>query len=434
MLVIFIALVVLALLVAWAKVPPFVAFLVVAIGAALGLGIAPDKVPAVLEKGVGGTLGSMAALIVLGAIFGKIVAESGAAQRIADALVGWFGEHRLPWAMLFTGFVVGIPLFYNVGFVLLVPLVFAVVARYNLSAVHLGLPLLAALSVTHGFLPPHPSPTALVPLFGADMRTTLWYGLLVALPTAIIAGPILVNYLPKKAYFYIKQEKNNSTTGQLPGTAISFLTALLPVLLLGLSAGLPLLVGNDSPFKPWLALCSDPTVIILCSLLIGIYSLGISMGHTIQTVMGWGESAIRDIAGLLLIIAGAGMLKQVLVESGISTQIGNYLQQMPLHPLLLAWGIATAIRVCVGSATVAGMTAAGIVAPLAQKGVADPNLLVLAVGAGSLMLSHVNDSGFWLYKSYFNLSLRDTFRTWTLMETVVGVIGILGVLLLDLFV
>jgi Gnt-I system high-affinity gluconate transporter len=431
MLVILVALAALALLIAWAKVPPFVAFLMVALGAALGLGIAPDKVPAVLEKGVGGTLGSMAALIVLGAMFGKLVAESGAAQRIADALVGWFGERRLPWAMLFTGFVVGIPLFYNVGFVLLVPLVFAVVARYNLSAVHLGLPLLAALSVTHGFLPPHPSPTALVPLFGADMRTTLWYGLLVALPTAIVAGPILVKYLPEKAYLPQKKEKNDTYNGPMPGVANSFLTALLPVILLGASAGLPFWFGTDSPYKPWLALCSDPTFIILCSLLVGTYTLGISMGHPVRTLMGWGESAIRDIAGLLLIIAGAGMLKQVLVDSGVSAQIGSLLQGLPLHPLLLAWGIATAIRVCVGSATVAGMTAAGIVAPLAQNGSADPNLLVLAVGAGSLMLSHVNDSGFWLYKTYFNLSMRDTFRTWTLMETVVGIGGLIGVLVLD---
>lgn len=433
--IIFFALVLLAVLIAWGKVTPFIAFLIVSIVTALGLGIAPDKVPGVIEKGVGGILGSMAALICLGAIFGKIIAESGAAQRIATFLMEAFGEKYLQWAMVLTGFIVGIALFYNVGFVLMVPLVFAVVYQYNLPAVYIGLPLLASLSVTHGFLPPHPSPVALIPLFGADIRTTLLYGLIVGIPTVIIAGPVLTRYLPPVHSVPLSTYRTNiMERSALPGAANSFISALLPVILLALSALASLFIARESVAGQWLALVSDPVIIILISLWIIVYSLGIKHGKKLQQIMGWAEEAIRDIAGLLTIIAGAGMLKQVLVESGISTSIGASLQTMPLHPLLLAWGIATAIRVCIGSATVAGMTAASIVAPMAQNGLADPNLLVLAVGAGSLMLSHVNDSGFWLYKTYFNLSLKDTFRTWSLMETVVGVVGIIGVLILDQFI
>jgi Gnt-I system high-affinity gluconate transporter len=183
--------------------------------------------------------------------------------------------------------------------------------------------------------------------------------------------------------------------------------------------------------KHVISMVSDPVFVLLFALFVGMYTLGSKNGKSISTLMNWCNEAIKDIAGLLFIIAGAGALKQVLVDSGVSTQIGASLQSLPVHPLVLAWGIATLIRVCVGSATVAGMTAAGIVAPLAQSGQVDPNLLVLAVGAGSLMLSHVNDSGFWLYKTYFNLSLKDTFLSWTIMETIVGVVGLIGVLLLD---
>jgi Gnt-I system high-affinity gluconate transporter len=422
----------LILLIAWGKITPFLAFLITSITTALVLGISPEKIPATLEKGIGSTMGSMAALICLGAMFGKIVAESGAAQKIALVLMRVFGKKYMQWAMVITGFIVGIPLFYNVGFVLLVPLVFALVYQYKLPAVYIGLPLLASLSVTHGFLPPHPAPTALIPLFGADIRRTLWYGILIAIPAVILAGPLFARTLrhidaQPLATFRVSPMPES----ELPGTANSFITALLPILLLVTSTVALAITSISTEVKQVISMVSDPVFVLLFTLFVGVYTLGSKNGKSMATLMNWCNEAIKDIAGLLFIIAGAGALKQVLVDSGVSTQIGASLQSLPIHPLALAWGIATLIRVCVGSATVAGMTAAGIVAPLAQSGQVDPNLLVLAVGAGSLMLSHVNDSGFWLYKTYFNLSLKDTFLSWTIMETIVGLVGLVGVLLLD---
>lgn len=415
---------------------PFIAFLITSIVAGVLLGVPMAEIPRSLEKGIGDMLGSIVVIVCIGAMFGKLIADSGAAQAISQWLMGCFGNKYLIWALMLTGFVVGIPLFYNVGFVLLVPLVFSVAYQTRLSAVYLGIPLLAALSVTHGFLPPSPAPTALVAQFGADIGKTLVYGLIIALPTSIIAGPLFASRLKNitcspLATFTPKV----MPAEELPGKFNSFITSLLPVLLIAAASALPAQQLTGSTWGQAVLLITNPMVLMLLSLVIASYTLALARGVSMQALMATYASAIKDIAIILLIIAGAGALKQIFVDSGVSLQIATYLEGVALNPLLLGWFVALVIRVCLGSATVAGLTAAGIVAPLVLANPAiNPDLMVLAIGAGSLMCSHVNDSGFWMYKEYFNLSLADTFKSWTAMETIVGVAGLVGVLLLDLMV
>ncbi len=426
----------LILLIAYWHFNPFIAFLISALVGGVLLGIPLEKIPQSIEKGIGSMLGSLLAIICLGAMFGRLIAESGAAQKITSVLIALCGEKYITWALMLTGFIVGIPLFYNVGFVLLVPLVFSVAYQTKLPAVYLGIPLLAALSVTHGFLPPHPSPTAMVPQFNASFGLTLIYGLIIAVPTMALAGPLFARLLKNihcepLAIFtptLIAEEK-------LPSSFDSFFIASLPVLMLSLATLLPLIVDDTSSFSSSLVLIGNPMMVMLIALAIASYRLGLKRGVGIKHLMQSYTVAIKDITLILLIIAGAGALKQIFVDSGVSHEIADALKNIPLNPLLLGWLIAFIIRVCLGSATVAGLTAAGIVAPLVlATSSINPNLMVLAIGAGSLMCSHVNDSGFWMYKEYFNLSLRDTFKSWTAMETIVGLAGLFGVLLLDLIV
>lgn len=419
----------LTVLIAWGKVQPLLAFVVAALTAALLLGVPPARIPAMIEKGIGDLLGSLVVIICLGAVFGKLIADSGAARRIATCLIASLGPRRLPVALTITGFVVGIPLYYNVGFVLLVPLIFSLVYQSGRPAVALAIPVLAGLSIAHGFLPPHPSPVALVAAVHADMGTTLLYGLIVAIPTLILSGPVFATTLKhirgEPAQIFRSAEVPDS---ELPGVFNSFATALLPVVLLGATT---LLTMAQPALAPALAVLSNPLIVMLLSYAVAIVTLGLARGWNLARVMQGPAEAMREIAPILLIIAGAGALKQVLVETGVGAQLGALLADTPVPPLVLGWLVATLIRICLGSATVAGVTAAGIVEPLVQSTGVDPNLMVLAVGAGSLMCSHVNDSGFWMFKEYFGLSLRDTFRSWTLMETLVGTFGLLFVLLLS---
>lgn len=430
-----IAILILVVLITGLKLNPFLAFLVSAISAAIMLGIPLDKIPATIEAGIGGMLGSLAIILCLGAMFGKLVAESGAAQQISRSLMSWCGPKYITWTLMLTGFIVGIPLFYNVGFVLLVPLVFSVMYQTKLPAVYLGIPLLAALSVTHGFLPPSPSPLVLIPQFGASMGTTLFYGILVAIPAMIMAGPIFASRLKSIQSTPLATFKpTDLPENQLPGVANSFFTALLPVVLIALSSIVVYCLPAGIARAPVVLLLSNSMIVLMIVLAIATITLGLMRGMSISKVMAIYGDAIRDIAVILLIVAGAGALKEVMVVSGVSAQLAHSLENFALNPLVLAWLIATIIRIALGSATVAGLTAAGIVAPLIPLTGVDPNLMVLAIGAGSLMCSHVNDSGFWMYKEYFNLSIKDTFKSWTLMETIIGVMGLVGVLVLDIFV
>jgi Gnt-I system high-affinity gluconate transporter len=422
----------LVLLITWGKLNPMLAFLLVSITAGLLLGIPFDKIMGSVQKGIGDTLGSLVIIIALGAMLGKLVAESGAAQKIAAVMMNAFGIKYVQWALMVTGFIIGIPLFYGVGFVLMVPLIFSIVYQYKLPAVYTGLPMLAALSVTFGFLPPHPSPTALVVQFHANMGLTLIYGLILAVPAIIIAGPLFsrtlknINAVPLQIF-----QPPALSAEQLPGTFISLLSALLPVILLMLTTLIPYIIALGTGTKQLVSFFAEPGIVMLISLAVATYTLGIKQGKSMKAVMLIYAEAVKDIAMILLIIGSAGALKQVLTDSGISQQIASQLNGIHVQPLILAWLIAAVIRICVGSATVAGLTTAGIVAPLIIQTHANAELMVLAIGAGSLAFSHVNDSGFWLFKEYFNLSIKDTVRSWTAMETIIAIVGLGGVLVLN---
>lgn len=433
--IIIVCIVALILLITWAKFNPFLAFLVISITAGLLLGIPAEKIPGSIQKGIGDILGSLVIIIALGAMLGKLVAESGGAERISTSLMKIFGEKNISWALMVTGFVVGIPLFYNVGFVLFVPLIFSVAYQFKLPAVYIGMPMLAALSVTHGFLPPHPSPTALVAQFNANMGVTLLYGLIIAIPTIIVAGPIFSRTLKNiKAIPLDTFKPRDVADSKLPGAFNSFVTSLLPVILLIVFTILSFTVDRQSPLYSWITFFGEPSIVMLASLLIATFSLGTSTGKSLKQVMGFYTDAIVDISAVLFIVAGAGALKEIFTDSGVGGEIANTLMGLHMHPLLLGWLISATIRVCMGSATIAGLTTAGIIAPLMPQTHADPNLMVLAIGAGSLIASHVNDSGFWLFKQYFNTSIKETLRSWTMMETIVGVFGIVGVMILNYIV
>tara|TARA_R110002074_G_scaffold208401_1_gene377000 strand:- start:4778 stop:6136 length:1359 start_codon:yes stop_codon:yes gene_type:complete len=424
------------ILIAKFKLNAFITFIIVSLFVGIAEGMEPLSVVDSIQKGIGSILGFLVIILGLGAMLGKLVADSGAAQRITTKLVDKFGKKNIQWAVVLTGFIVGIPMFYSVGFVILVPLVFTIAAATGLPLLYVGLPMLASLSVTHGYLPPHPAPTAIAAIFNADIGKTLLYGIIVAIPAIIVAGPLLsrtlkgINATPLKEFInpvILKDE-------EMPSMANSIISALLPVILIAIAALAEFALPDTFFLKKTLIFIGNPAIAMLISVLVAIYTLGLGRGKKMKEVMDSVGSAITGITMVLLIIAGSGALKQVLIDSGVSEYIGAMLQDSTISPLILAWLIATVIRVCVGSATVAGLTAAGIVLPLVQGTGVSPELMVLAIGSGSLMLSHVNDSGFWLFKEYFNLSVNDTLKSWTVMETTVGVMGLLGVLVLNVFI
>lgn len=434
-LIVLVCIAILVLLITQFKVNAFLAFLIISIFAGLLLGIDAGDITRSIQVGIGDMLGSLVIVIVGGAMLGKLVAESGGAQRIASGLMYLFGPRYIQWALLVTGFIIGIPLFYNVGFVLVIPLIFSVVYRFRFPAVYIGLPMMAALSVTHGFLPPHPSPSYLVAQFGADMGQTLLYGIMVAIPTVIIAGPLFSRTL-RRIHTELPDtfKPSDIPAEQLPGLWNSVLSSLLPVILLASTTLLAPYVPSEGATSKAFVFLSNPDMVLLISLGVATYTLGLRRGMKMKRIMDIYGDAVKDIAMILLIMSGAGALKQILMDSGVSDEIGVMLTGLDVHPLLLGWFIACVIRVCVGSATVAGLTAAGIIMPLMGRPDVNPNLMVLAIGAGSLMFSHVNDGGFWLFKEYFNLSIKDTLKSWSVMETIVAVVGIIAVMILNAFI
>ncbi|GGD52890.1 gluconate:H+ symporter [Muriicola marianensis] len=434
--IVIIGILILFLLIAWWKLNPFIAFILVSLFVGIAQGMDLIRVVDSIQRGIGNTLGFLVIILGLGAMLGKLVADSGAAQRITTKLIARFGIRNIQWAVVLTGFIVGIPMFYTVGFVILVPLVFTVAAATGLPLLYVGLPMLASLSVTHGYLPPHPAPTAISTMFGADLGRTLVYGIIVAVPAIILGGPIFSRTLKHIEATPLKEFVNPRPLSEeeMPGTGISILTALMPVVLIAMATLAGLFLPEGLWITKGLNFLGNPVIAMLLSVIFAIFSLGLLRGKKMKELMDSVGASIAGITMVLLIIAGAGSLKEVLIDSGVSEYIADLLKGSSFSPLLLAWIIATVIRVCVGSATVAGLTAAGIVLPMIETTGVSPELMVLAIGSGSLMLSHVNDSGFWLFKEYFNLSVKDTLRSWTLMETTVGVTGLLGVLVLNQFV
>ena len=425
----------LVLLISGFKINAFLSFLLVSILAGILLGMPLPNILPAIKKGIGDMLGELLMVVLCGAMLGKLAAESGAAQQIASSLMKLSGQRYIQWALMGTAFIIGIPLFYNVGFVLVVPLIFSVAYKYKFPTVFIGIPMLSALSVTHGFLPPHPSPAALVDRLHADMGTTLLYGIIVAIPTVILAGPVFARTL-RKLHSPVPEtfQPDSVVPVNPPGVFTSIVSSLFPVILLAVTAALGSVIDKNSPEGVILAMISSPAMVMILSLAVATFSLGIAQGMSMKKVMGIYAEAASDIAMLLFIMGGAGALKEILSQSGADTEIGQLLNSLHVHPLILGWAIACIIRVCVGSATVAGLTTASIIAPLMTMTSVNPSLMVLSVGAGSLMFSHVNDAGFWMFKEYFNLSIKDTIRSWSLMETIVGIAGLVGVLILNIFV
>lgn len=428
---IFLCIALLIVLISWLKLNAFLAFLLVSILAGFVFGLPVTSIIPSIETGIGHMMGSLIIIITLGAMFGKIIAESGAVEQIASKMIRSFGTRYVHWALMITGFVMGISLFYGVGFVLVVPLIFSVTYQYKLPAVATGLPMLAALSVTHGFLPPHPAPTALVQQLHGSITTTLLYGLILAVPALLLAGPFFCRYLRKIPSSPLESFIPRPVgEGVMPGQFNSFITALLPVLLLMAGAALKW----QFPGAAWTQFASNASFVMIFCIIVATISLGYCQGMSMKRVADMYGAAIKDIAVILLVIAGAGALNQVLADSGVSAAIAASIHHWPVHPLILGWLMAAIIRLAVGSATIAGLTAAGFMAPLTLHSQINPNLMVLSIGAGSLFFSHVNDSGFWLFKEYFNLSMKDTFKSWSVMETIVSVTGLGGVFILHFIV
>lgn len=418
-------------LISWARLPAFLAFLLVSLGLGIALGSPPAAILASVQTGIGSTLGSILSVIALGAMLGKLVAQSGAAHQIARQLIRLVGQRYVRWAFMVTGFVVGLPLFYSVGFMLLAPLVITVADRHRLPAVYIGLPMLAALSVTQGYLPPHPAPLAILTQFHADMGRTLFYGILISIPAILVSGAwfgsTVKHYTTRPNRAFIAPDL---TADQMPSARTSFLTVLLPIFLIGLGAVLRAYVPEQTRVGGLIRLVGDPTVSLLIAVLTAMVTLGVRRGKSLGDVAGLLGESVREVAMLLLIFGGAGALKQVLTDGGVSEAVARLMQDSALHPYVLAWGMAAVIRVCVGSSTVSGITTAGFVAHVLKTTGVDPNLMVLSIGAGSMMFSHVNDTGFWLFREYFQLSMTDTLKTWSVMETLVSVSGLAGVMAL----
>ena len=418
------------------KFNSFISFVIVSLIVALAEGMTIHKAVISIENGIGNTIGSIVLILSFGAMLGKLVSESGAAQRITSGLVKLFGVKHIQIALMLTGFIVGISLFYDIGFFLMIPLIFTVAASTGLPLLYVGLPMLAALSVTHGYLPPHPAPTAITAIFHADLGKTLVYGIIVAIPAIIISGPLLAKPLSKIDAKPLKDLLTQKllTEEEMPGFWISFFSSLLPVILISMSTIAGFLMSEDNQFRIIIGYIGNPVIAMLVAVLFAIYSLGLARGRKLPDLMNSLSDSVVSITMIMLLIAGAGALKQVLVDGGVSKYIGELLRESSLSPLFLGWLIATTLRFCVGSATVAGITTAGIILPLVSGTTVKPELMVLAIGSGSLMLGHVNDSGFWLFKEYFNLSIKDTLKSWTVMETSIGISGLIGVMILSLFV
>jgi gluconate:H+ symporter, GntP family len=425
---------VLILAIARLKIHPFVALVVVSLGMGAAAGMPPGSLVKAFQDGVGATLGSIAVVVGLGTMLGKMMAESGAASRIAIALIARFGERQVHWAIMVVAFIVGIPVFFQVGFVLLIPLVFTIARRTGTSLIKVGLPLVAGLSVVHGMVPPHPAAMLAVTSFGADVGRTIFYAILVGFPTAALAGPIFAVWIAPRirlptANPMAAQLEGGGPTGApsaLPSLGLSLFTTLVPVVLMLGASGADVALSAGSPVRTTLDFVGNPIVGLLLALLYSLWSLGVARGLTGPRILALANDCLAPTAAILLVIGAGGGFNRVLIESGVGKAIAEVAIKTQVSPLVLAWVVAALVRVATGSATVAMTTAAGIVAPIAA---ATPHtsaeLLVLATGAGSLMLSHVNDSGFWLIKEYFNMTVPQTLATWTASETIIGVTGLL---------
>lgn len=430
------AVVALVVLIAKFRLHPFVVLIAVSLGMGVAAGMPLSTIVKAFQDGVGTSLGFIAVVVGLGTMLGKMMAESGGAARIAKTLIGVFGENRVHWAIMFVAFIVGIPVFFQVGFVLLIPLVFTIARQTGTSLIKIGIPLVAGLSVVHGFVPPHPAAMLAVVAYKADVGRTILCALAVGLPTAALAGPVFATWVAPRiqlpAHNPMAAQFESDDTRDLPGFGITIFTVLMPVLLMLGASVAEVTLAADSALRHALAFVGSPIVSLLVALLFSFWSLGHARDFTKDQVLKFCNDCLAPTAAILLVIGAGGGFNRVLVESGVGHAIADIAIGAHVSPILLAWIVATLIRVATGSATVAMTTAAGIVAPIALLTPGTPpELLVIATGAGALMLSHVNDSGFWLIKEFFNMTVPQTLRTWTVAETIIGVAGLVFTLLLS---
>ncbi len=420
-----VAIVLLVLFISVIRLQPFISFLLVSLGLGLASGLTTGDTIVAIQKGIGGTLGSIIPIIILGAMIGKMVAKSQATTVIADWLVDVLGHKNLPFAFMIIGFIVGLPLFYSVAFLLMAPLVLSTAQRHNLPLVYLGIPMLASLSITQGFLPPHPAPYYLVThLPGADMGITLGLGIAISIPAMLASGWLFgktLRNIPASPMSFVEPP----TAAKAPSLGASLFVLLLPVGLIALQS------FAKNLHNPFLEFVGEPIVALLISLGVAIYLLGFNRGISWSEMQGWLLESIKDISPLMLTFGGAGAFKEILQAMKVGDEILKLTQQSTLDPLIIAWMIAGVLRIVTGSSTVAGITTAGLILPILSASGTNPNLMALSIGAGSMVLSHVNDAGFWLYKEYFGVSIKDSLRSWTIMETILAVVGLLGVLVLQ---
>ncbi|MGW7200976.1 GntT/GntP/DsdX family permease [Streptomyces chryseus] len=417
------------------------AFLALTIGSlALGAfaGAPLDKTIASFSTGLGNTVAGVGVLIALGAILGKLLADSGGADQIVDTILARASGRAMPWAMVLIASIIGLPLFFEVGIVLLIPVVLLVAKRGNYSLMRIGIPALAGLSVMHGLIPPHPGPLVAIDAIGANLGITLGLGVLVAIPTVIIAGPVFSKYAARwvdvPAPERMIPQRPSEDLERRPGFGATVATVMLPVVLMLAKALVDIVVDDpENAVQRVTDVIGSPLIALLAAVLVGLFTLGRAAGFTKDRLSSTVEKSLAPIAGVLMIVGAGGGFKQTLIDVGVGQMILDFSEDWAIPTLLLAWLIAVAIRLATGSATVATISAAGLVAPLAaDMSASHAALLVLAVGAGSLFFSHVNDAGFWLVKEYFGMDVGQTIKTWSVMETIISVVSLGFVLLLSL--
>jgi GntP family gluconate:H+ symporter len=418
-------------LIVWAKLNPFVTLVLVSLGLGLAIGMPMGTIVRSFEAGVGGILGHVALVVALGTMLGKLMAESGGADRIAHTLVDLFGPGNVHWAMMVIALIVGLPVFFEVGFVLLVPIAYNVARRTGRSMVFTGIPMVAGLSVVHGLIPPHPAALLAVVAYKADIGKTILLALLIGMPTAALAGPLFASRMarrvrpsednPLAAQFL---EKDAAASRALPSFGVTLATILLPVLLMLVGSWADLVAAPETMLNEALKLAGNPVVALLIACLVSFYTFGAARGFTREAILRFTNESLAPTAAVLMVVGAGGGFGRVLKDGGVADAILAWATSAHVPVLVLAWLVAATMRVATGSATVATVTAAGIIAPIAAgvPGVR-PELLVLATGAGSLILSHVNDGGFWLVKEYFNMTVPETFATWTVCETIISVVA-----------
>jgi len=420
----------LILLIAVVKLNPFLSLLMVSLLLAAATGMRLETIVSSFETGTGNTLGHIAIVVGLGTMLGKMMAESGASDRIAETIIGLFGEKYVPWSMMCAALIVGLPVFFEVGFVLLIPIAFTVARRTGKSLVTIGLPMLAGLSVVHCMAPPHPAAMLAVIIFHADVGRTILYALLVGIPAAAISGPVYARFIAPRIHLdphnpMAEEFAEHQTDRGLPGFGISLATILLPVVLMMTGSWADQLVKPGTVNRT-LHLLGSADIALLVAVLVSFITLGKMRGFSRETILEFCNECLAPTANITLVIGAGGGFGRILQDSGVAQAIVSVALHAHVSLLLLGWLIAALIRLATGSSTVALTTAAGILAPilLHSPGVR-PELLAIATGAGSTIFSHVNDGGFWLVKQYFNMSVADTMKTWSITETLISIIGLL---------